>query len=204
MNTDLWHFHRTALAIQILNMFETGLSSALIFFAPRRMGKTEFLRKDILPMAKEQAWEVIYFSFLGINTNIETQFVEALQKNQKLLPTSRTGKLLKKINKISGTAAGLHAQLEFKDEHEIQKSVIDVLSKLAEHHKILLLLDEVQVLAQHNMNENFIATLRTALDINKDKIKVIFTGSSQEGLRQMFSQAKAPFFHFGQNIPFPE
>jgi hypothetical protein len=37
-----------------------------------------------------------------------------------------------------------------------------------------------------------------------NNIKVIFTGSSQEGLRRMFSQAKAPFFHFGQNLPFPE
>ena len=40
--------------------------------------------------------------------------------------------------------------------------------------------------------------------MHKDKIKVIFTGSSREGLRQMFSKSSAPFFHFGQNLPFPE
>ena len=53
-------------------------------------------------------------------------------------------------------------------------------------------------------NRDFIAALRTSLDINKDKIKVIFTGSSREGLRHMFSKSDAPFFHFGQNLPFPE
>ena len=34
--------------------------------------------------------------------------------------------------------------------------------------------------------------LRTALDMYKDNIKVIFTGSSRDGLRKMFSQADTP------------
>jgi uncharacterized protein len=42
------------------------------------------------------------------------------------------------------------------------------------------------------------------LDMHKETVKVIFTGSSREGLRRMFSQASAPFFHFGQNLPFPQ
>lgn len=47
ISNDPWHFPRTELAKQILGMFETGLASSLTFFAPRRMGKTEFLRKDL-------------------------------------------------------------------------------------------------------------------------------------------------------------
>ena len=55
---------RTELAKQILGMFETGLASSLTFFAPRRMGKTEFLRKDITPLAEQFGWHIFYFSFL--------------------------------------------------------------------------------------------------------------------------------------------
>ena len=71
-----------------------------------------------------------------------------------------------------------------------------IFSSLAGKGKILLLMDEVQVLTKKSTNDQFIAGFRTALDINKDLIKVIFTGSSREGLRRMFSQASAPFFHF--------
>jgi hypothetical protein len=33
MTTDLWHYPRTQLAEQVLGMFASGLSSALVFFA---------------------------------------------------------------------------------------------------------------------------------------------------------------------------
>ena len=44
MSKDIWHYPRTALAKQILEMFESGLSNALVFFAPRRMGKSAWER----------------------------------------------------------------------------------------------------------------------------------------------------------------
>ena len=61
MKIDLWHFPRAELAKQVLGLFESGLSSALVFFAPRRMGKTEFLRKDIQPLADKKGFETVYF-----------------------------------------------------------------------------------------------------------------------------------------------
>ena len=47
MSEITWHYPRVQLAEQIMGMFTQGISNALTFFAPRRMGKTEFLRKDI-------------------------------------------------------------------------------------------------------------------------------------------------------------
>jgi len=38
MAEDLWHFPRSELAEQVLAMFASGLSTSLVFFAPRRMG----------------------------------------------------------------------------------------------------------------------------------------------------------------------
>lgn len=204
MTKDLWHYPHMELAQQILGMFATSLSSALIFFAPRRMGKTEFLRKDVTPLAEKQGWHVFYFSFLDVGTGVTNEFTRALaefaEKNGFI---KKTGKLLEKIKQVSGEAVGVKAAIRFATSQEIKKNMKQIMEQLAERGKILLLLDEVQILALDDVNINFIAALRTMLDIHKDSIKVIFTGSSQVGLRRMFSEAKAPFFHFGQNLNFP-
>lgn len=207
MNKDLWHYPRTALASQVLNMFASGLSSALVFFAPRRMGKTEFLLKDILPLAQDHHWRVFYFSFFEAGSLAEAEFIKALlgfMENTGI--SGKAGGLLQKITKISGEAVGIKAGVELRDSSSSAHTtnLRETMTELAKRGNTLLLMDEVQVLAQDSANANFVAALRTALDVHKDTIKVIFTGSSQEGLRRMFSQAKAPFFHFGQNLLFPE
>lgn len=205
MSLDPWHFPRNILAEQVLGMFESGISSALVFFAPRRMGKTEFLCKDITPLAEKRKWRVFYFSFLDVGKSASADFTRALinlAKDQGAL--SKAGGLLKRVSKISGEAGGIKADLELREPEQAQESLKDVISQLSKKQKLLLLMDEVQTLAQDPANANFIASFRTVLDLNKSNVKVIFTGSSQEGLRRMFSQAKAPFFHFGQNLPFPE
>ncbi len=205
MSKDPWHYPREALAAQLLGLFATGLSSALVFFAPRRMGKTQFLRKDVLPLAEKNGWKVLYFSFLDCDGAATPLFSQALVRFADEAGVLRkTRGLLRKVTKITGEAAGIKAGVEWQQAHDPNQRMKETFMEIAKQKKILLLLDEVQALALHNSNANFVAALRTALDTHKDSIKVIFTGSSQEGLRRMFSQAKAPFFHFGQNLPFPE
>jgi hypothetical protein len=202
---DIWHYARTDLAKQILGLFESGLASALVFFAPRRMGKTEFLRKDIQPLAEAQGWKVFYFSFLDAESNAQEEFTQALIKfAENVGIAQKVLKALKQVKSITGEAAGFKASIELNHSRETTQTLKEVLSHLAEKNNILLLMDEIQVLAKSEKNASFVAALRTTLDTNKDSLKVIFTGSSREGLRKMFSQAKAPFFHFGQNLPFPE
>ncbi len=204
MSKDLWHFPRTELAQQVLGMFESGLSSALVFFAPRRMGKTEFLRKDIQPLAEKNEWKTFYFSFLDVGENAQEEYTNALLKFSEDIGVINSKKsILSRVRKIGAEAAGIKANIEL-DSFQHVSDMKSVFSKLATEGKILLLMDEVQILTKNENNQQFIAGLRTALDLNKDSIKVIFTGSSREGLRRMFSQASAPFFHFGQNLPFPE
>lgn len=204
MQIDQWHFPRRELAEQILGMFESGLSSALVFFAPRRMGKTEFLCKDMAPLAETNKWKVFYFSFLDVGKNAKPEFTKAITTFAINEGALKSGSLLKRVSKIGGGAGGVSANIELADVKNTEKTMKEVIDLLCKQGKVLLLLDEVQILSQDPSNANFIASLRTILDINKLSVKVIFTGSSQEGLRRMFSQSNAPFFHFGQNLPFPE
>ncbi|MDO5542959.1 MAG: hypothetical protein Q4F77_06575 [Acinetobacter sp.] len=201
---DPWHFPRTALAKQILGMFDSGLASSLTFFAPRRMGKTEFLRKDIRPLAEQLGWRVFYFSFLDAGLHSEGQFIAALdQFSQHTSLISKAGSWFKNIGTVSGKIAEMKAEINLA-QGEVHSSILASIQKLAEQGKpVLLLLDEIQALAG-SKHKATIASLRTALDMHKESIKVIFTGSSREGLRQMFSVSSAPFFHYGQNLPFPD
>lgn len=205
MTKDTWHYARTALAKQLIELFDTGLASALVFFAPRRMGKTEFLRKDIQPYAEKQGWKVFYFSFLDVGDKPKSIFTNALVdfvENSGAI--NNRNSVLSRINKVSGAVASVEAKVELREKKPAQYDIKKIITFLAKSHRVLLLLDEVQTLAKYAHNEKLIASLRTALDLHKDSVKVIFTGSSREGLRQMFSQASAPFFHFGQNLPFPK
>ena len=203
ISNDPWHFPRTELAKQILGMFETGLASSLTFFAPRRMGKTEFLRKDITPLAEQLGWRVFYFSFLDAGLHSEGQFVKALDEFSK--QNGLMGKAthwIKNIGSLSTEVAGVKAEVTLL-QGQVNSSILSSITKLAQQGKpILLLLDEIQALASSKYKTT-IASLRTALDMHKETIKVVFTGSSREGLRQMFSVSSAPFFHYGQNLPFP-
>ncbi len=205
MLNDIWHYPRTKLAEQVINMFDTGLSSALVFFAPRRMGKTEFLLKDIKPLAEKIGWSVFYFSFLDVYDDARTEFTKELEYfaiEKKLIPKPKA--LSNRISKLkAGIKSVVTAEVELRKPQQLQADMKKIISNMAKH-KILLLLDEIQVLADDAQNKPFVAALRTVLDIHKDSVKVIFTGSSREGLRRMFSEASAPFFHFGQNLPFPE
>ena len=63
MNDDPWHYPRRDLATRTLAALVDGPAKALTLFAPRRTGKTEFLRKDLTPLAQEKGHRVIYMSF---------------------------------------------------------------------------------------------------------------------------------------------
>src|SRR3990167_6591849 len=98
--SDIWHYPRKELAKQVLGMFESGLSSALVFFAPRRMGKTEFLLKDMRPLAKKRGWDVLYFSFLDASSNAKEAFTLALIEFAVTMGVVKWEKFQKYIKKI--------------------------------------------------------------------------------------------------------
>jgi hypothetical protein len=198
-NKDYWHYPRTALADSVLMAFDSGLSHALTMFAPRRMGKTEFLLKDIAPRAEEHDWRVFYHSFMTDGDEAGELFKLSLAE----FAAGRMRSWLKPLTaRVSAELLGVKAELGTQDTAR-PHSLTEIVQALASSGKTILLLDEAQILARQSRNEELLGGLRTGLDINKDTLKVLFTGSSREGLRRMFSEARAPFFHFGTNIELP-
>jgi hypothetical protein len=213
---DPWHFPRPKLAEQYLNFFETGVSNALILFQRRRSGKTEFCLRDFAPLAEARDYTVAYVSFWQSRLAPTAVLLYAIEKS---LERRSIGERVKQFLttpvtklKLSGELPGTKGVAEIELAEIDRKSNVDTLLYLADlleraakkaKGKYLLILDEAQELAAEPANESLVAALRTILDTNKRSIRVVFTGSSQEGLQRMFSSAAAPFFHFGTQIDLP-
>jgi hypothetical protein len=78
----------------------------------------------------------------------------------------------------------------------------DLLNELPSRQRMLLVLDEAQVLARPEHSE-LAHSFRANLDSRKASIKVIFAGSSEVTLRQMFGRVREPFYNWAPLTPFP-
>ena len=216
MNVDPWHFPREPLAQQYLAFFETGVSNAMILFQQRRYGKTEFCLYDLAPAAEVRGYTVVYASFWQARLAPTAILLHALEKalEKKTLALRLRQFLTTPVTKlkISGELIGAKANAEIdlatvspKENAELLLYLLDLIQRVAKRAKgrLLLILDEVQELAESAANDALVAALRTILDTQRRNVKVVFTGSSQVGLTRMFSSAQAPFFHFGTRIDLP-
>jgi len=208
---DIWHYQRTDLAQKHVKILNIGLSSALALFAPLRMGKTEFLRKDLTPAAEAAGYWVIYVSLWELKEDPGQALIKKIQAEEqsflrtpfqkvRTIPRFKTGAgFMDTEDRIS---AGGEENKKISSQDLIELG--EVMRHLEEGKRpVLLLIDEVQTLADEARYGALVAALRSALDKYKDQIKVIFTGSSQEGLRQMFNKGKAPLYQFCQQLVFP-
>ncbi|KWA83983.1 hypothetical protein WL29_21700 [Burkholderia ubonensis] len=209
LEPDPWHFARPDLAEAYLQAFDLKLSSARGLFARRRMGKTEFLRRDLLPAAQAHGYLVAYTNLWDNRSSPEAALVTALA--DALAPQgvkavfAKLGKPVRKVKvgaKIPGGAEG-SLEAELAGPADRAQALREVLKQLDQQKKpLLLVIDEAQVLAGAD-HSDFAHALRAALDIRKDRIKVIFAGSSETTLREMFARASEPFYNWAALEPFP-
>ncbi|MCE3268133.1 MAG: hypothetical protein K0R49_385 [Burkholderiales bacterium] len=194
---DIWHFPRKELADKLTNAIRYNIIHSFTLFAPRRIGKTYFLNYDLKPALDNLGYKTVYFSFANQIGNHLQQFKNSLTAN---IDHSIFSKLKVKEVTFPWCKIAISENTPFT-----QLSILEILSILAheaekKNSQIILMLDEIQELINVDNAEGFVGELRTALDLNKNYIKVIFTGSSRYGLRKMFSDNKAPFFHFGTSL----
>ncbi|PLZ03874.1 hypothetical protein CY652_02550 [Burkholderia sp. WAC0059] len=209
--TDPWHYARPELAESCLEAFDLKLSSARGLFARRRMGKTEFLQQDLLPAAREHGYVVAYTNLwdnrAAPDAALVSSLVEALAPQGVKALLASLGKPVRKVRVgagagIPGGVSGLF-EAELGTAGEKARALPEVLRQLDRQKKpLLLVIDEAQVLARAE-HSDFAHALRAALDIRKDRIKVIFAGSSETTLREMFARASEPFYNWAALEPFP-
>ena len=68
---------------------------------------------------------------------------------------------------------------------------------------VLVLFDEVQELATVADGENVVSAIRSAITKSKSNVRVVFTGSSQEKLPELFSRSRAALYEGASTLQFP-
>jgi hypothetical protein len=206
-----WHFARPKLAEHYLRSFDVGLISATALHARRRMGKTEFLTKDLTPAAHAKGYVVGYCNLWQEEQGPSEAIAEAVAATaqpRRLLVKVRAKisspvTTLKLSGKMGAMAEGT-AELGLKDTDKQNagrlRSAFTAFDKSG--NKGLLLIDEAQVLADRS-HRALEKALRALLDTRKDRLHVIFTGSSEDRLRAMFAAEDKAFYNWARVEPLP-
>lgn len=211
MTEDLRHFPRTEFAEDVYNRLVSGATQGVRLFGTRRTGKTQFLIKDLIPLAKNKGHRVVYVDFWQMPNlqldNMFSGFERALQPRTTLEYIMQAirhfaGRL--KLQVPFGEIEVDFSNLRSKHPKDLQLLLDECCEILARDRKIsFLVFDEFQELAKAENAKPLIGILRRAFDKHRGKLAAVFVGSSQAELERMFSQREAPFFRFSERIHLP-
>jgi uncharacterized protein len=207
---DAWHFPRPVLAKSYLDLFSAGPGGPLTLFSPRRTGKTHFLIYDLVPAAEKRKYFAVYVDLWQDRVESTQALLFALDQAIEELTLPKTklrSRLATTVKKISA----LGASVDFGEEPSRKRPdspylqidfLMQQIVRLAKR-PVLLLLDEVQQLADARDGVAIVSALRSSITKVHGRVFVLFTGSSEQRLREMFARAKAPLYEFSSHIVFP-
>lgn len=184
-------------------------SSGLFLAAPRRTGKSTFLRNDLIPECDKRGWLPVYVD-LWVNKEIDPALLISGAIANAL--SEYEGMIKKAAKKAGIDKISLLRTLNWDfSKPKLPASVtlaqaLEVLHKVA-GKPIILIIDE----AQHSLTTpdgiNSMFALKAARDslnsgVSADGIRMVFTGSSRDKLANLVLRSKQPFY--GASItPFP-
>ncbi|WP_017477478.1 hypothetical protein [Pseudomonas sp. PAMC 26793] len=198
-----------ALARDLAGESFADYSSGMFLAAPRRTGKSTFLRNDLIPECKARGWLPVYVD-LWMNREIDPAELISGAIGKALGEfESAVSKAAKKagIDKISllRTLSWDFTKPQLPAGTTLSHA-LDVLHQVS-GQMIVLIVDE----AQHALNSeggvNAMFALKAARDhlngsSTTDGLRLVFTGSSRDKLANLVLKSKQPFF--GAHItPFP-
>ncbi len=202
-----WHFGRPELAGYYYNLlFDSGIRR-LALFGRRRIGKTEFVLQDLIPLAQQKKTATLYCSLWENKDSPQSSMLQALvQATKGANSNSMKGRLQLSLPNIA------EAEIEVERAQHPKAATTQELSQLTTSWRdwlkglntkpALVVFDEIQHLASSARFATLAATLRTLLDMAPVNVRVVFTGSSHADLHRLFTNNKAPFFQFADIVPF--
>jgi hypothetical protein len=187
-----------------------GSGDPIALVGDRRIGKTSHLLFDLIPLAERRGLAPVYIDVYQHRANPLAAINYALQEaiDDIAVPRSQTGKRLKTAVKRFGVAS---VSLELGEEPSRRRPddpllLVDWLLKTlvrAAKKPVLLIFDEVQELATAANGENIVSAIRSAIMKSKSRVRVVFTGSSQQKLLELFSRSRAALYEGASTLPFP-
>ncbi len=205
-----WYFKRPLLTDRIMALLMEGAGDPLALVGERRIGKTSHLLFELIPLATRRGMVPVYIDVYQHRANPLAAVNYALQEalDDLEVPVSKVGKRFKTAVKKIGVAG---ASLELGDEPARKRPddpflLVDWLLKVlvrTAQKPVLLIFDEVQELATVADGENIVSAIRSALTKSKNNVRVVFTGSSQQKLLELFSRSRAALYEGASTLAFP-
>ncbi|MFN0316560.1 MAG: hypothetical protein ACKVQA_16175 [Burkholderiales bacterium] len=205
-----WYFHRPELAERILSLLLDGPGDPVALVGDRRIGKTSHLLYDLIPAARKRGFLPVYADIYQNRDAPLAAINYALQEavDDIEVPSSKAGKRLKtSVTKIG--MAG--ATVDFGEEPTRRRPedplllvdwLLKTLVRLAKK-PVLLVFDEIQELARLPGGESSVSAVRSAITKSKNYVRVVFTGSSQEKLLELFARSRAALYEGASTLAFP-
>ena len=198
-----------ALARDLAGESFADYSSGMFLAAPRRTGKSTFLRNDLIPECKARGWLPVYVD-LWMNREIDPAALISGAIGKALGEfESAVSKAAKKagIDKISllRTLSWDFTKPQLPAGTTLSHA-LDVLHQVS-GQMIVLIVDEAQHALNSENGVNAMFALKAARDhlnggSTADGLRLVFTGSSRDKLANLVLKSKQPFF--GAHItPFP-
>lgn len=206
-------FHRPELARSVCDSLQgKGIKDArsgLFLAAPRRVGKTTFLREDVIPEAASRGWVTVYVD-LWENKKLDpaTLIAEAIKvelaRHEGVVTKLARASKLDKIS-VMGTLA-----LDFsRPGLPVNVTLAHALGLLRQMAKapVLMIVDEAQHALSTGDGINAMFALKSARDqlnvsSGAPELMLIMTGSNRDKLAHLVLNKAQPFF--GSSVsPFP-
>lgn len=206
-------FRRQALAADLCNSLEgKGLvdsASGLFLAAPRRTGKSTFLREDLVPEAGRRDWLVIYVDLWSDRARDPALLLAEAIKNAIASQQDIITRMVKSagIDKISvmGTLTFDLARIGEAGGVTLADALAHLVGKTG--RPVLLIVDEAQHALTSEDGVNAMFALKAARDrLNQGnagtRLFLVFTGSHRDKLAHLVLKKDQPFFG-SQVTPFP-
>lgn len=198
-------FHRPALAESYCDSLEgLGLAdsrSGLFLAAPRRTGKSTFLREDLLPAMQQRGWTTIYVDLWADKSKDPALLITSAVKTKignfaGVIARMAKAAGLEKVNVFGALSLNL-------DSLELPKglTLADALEALAEAGKapVAIVIDEAQHALSTQAGIDAMFALKAARDhlnqgSGQQRLVIVLTGSNRDKLAHLVLKRTQPFF----------
>ena len=176
------------------------------FFALRRMGKTALIKHVFGLLNKQKKIACIYLDIYAtqdlkgltnqLANSIYSTFPEKTGVGKKFWDLIKLFRPIISIDPINGSP---EISLDINQPKQLEKTIPQLLQFLeAQSIKTVIAIDEFQQISTYP-EKNVEAILRTAIQPLK-KVTMIFCGSNQALMQEIFNSAKRPFYASCKNI----
>lgn len=198
-------FHRDALAELYADAAldtSVGVNSGLFLAAPRRTGKSTFVRQDLVPALRRRDIEVLYVDLWADKTQDPAVLLSDAIRAELKKENGAISRLAAKAGLAKFTVGALGNGLSF-DLSQVGLSanatLTDALSALASVNgkRIVIVIDEAQHALTSEAGSNALFALkaaRDALNLAGNGLQIIGTGSNRDKLGLLVQQRDQAFF----------